>query len=99
MPGESRLIVNENEIKIGRVRCTTNLDFWNGEYMSCGKKGQHLGLTKLRDGRFVLVYSFDDFINKKPYTDVISRERALEVINEYKHRELLKTYKFKCLLE
>lgn len=42
---------------VSRVNCNTYLDYWDGRNYTNGGCESHLGITKLRDGRFVLIYS------------------------------------------
>lgn len=49
-------VYDEEENVIGRVRYNNNLDYWDGSNWTCGGLGKHKGLTKLRDGRYVLIY-------------------------------------------
>ena len=48
--------VLEDGVVIARVEYNNNLDFWDGHNWTCGSTGRHLGLTQLRDGRFVLIH-------------------------------------------
>ena len=43
-----------NEV-IARVRYNSNLDYWDGHNWSNGGVGRHKGLTKLKNGQYVLI--------------------------------------------
>ena len=51
--------VYENGEIIADVDYNTNLDVWNGQNWQSGGTGKHRGLTRLEDGRFVLIYGSD----------------------------------------
>ena len=38
---------------IARVQYNASLDFFDGNNMTCGEMGRHLGITRLQDGRYV----------------------------------------------
>lgn len=82
---------------ISRVRCNSNLDYFNGEISLNGEPGEHKGLTKLKTGEFVILLSFDTSLNKKNYGYIVSPLEALEEIKKSKNIGLLKTKKFKEL--
>jgi len=42
----------ENQEVIGMVEYTNNLDRWDGNNFTAGRTGRHLGIGKLKDGRF-----------------------------------------------
>jgi hypothetical protein len=99
MSKQYRINVYENgclKTVIARVRHNTNLDFWNGHNWSCGEINKHKGLTKLKDGRYVLIYS-TDIKDKKDYALIISEYQALQEILKSKNMELLKRKKWKNL--
>jgi len=101
MPSEEyRLsIYNNEDLKgklIARVRNNTNLDYFNGEYWFNTEKGSHRGLTKLGDGRYVLMHSYDDE-SKRDYGYVITEKEALDEIIKAQRFDLFKTKKFKDL--
>jgi len=41
---------------VARVSYNSNLDHWDGHNWSDGGVGTHLGITRLRDGRYVLIH-------------------------------------------
>jgi len=98
MAKEYRVNVYENNEVIARVRYNSNLDFWDGRNWSNGGVGRHKGLTKLKDGRYVLIHG-TDWQGEKDWAEVISAEAALQEILRAQRLELLETKKFKELKE
>lgn len=101
MSEQYRVNVYEDNLKervIARVRYNANLDFWNGSTWSCGSTGHHKGLTKLRDGRYVLIHG-TEWEGEKDWAVVISPEEALQEILRSQNLELLKLKKFAELKE
>lgn len=87
----------EGEI-IARVNYNTNLDYWDGRNMSNGGVGYHKGLTKLRDGSFVII----EGTNWQGGTDIAyicTKEEALQEILESGNDELLEKKRFAELKE
>ena len=83
---------------IARVRYNQNLDFWDGRNFTCGSTGRHKGLTKLKDGRYVLIHG-TQWQGEKDYAIVISAEQALQEILKSGNLDLLETKKFRELKE
>ena len=81
---------------VARVRYNQNLDFWDGHSFTCGSVGRHKGLTKLKDGRYVLIYG-TQWQGEKDYAIVISAEQALQEILKSGNLDLLETKKFREL--
>ena len=81
---------------IARVRYNADLDFWNGQNMENGGRGLHRGITKLRDGSYVIIIG-SQWENSRDYAYVVSPEEALQEIIKSGHEELLDTKKFKDL--
>ena len=78
---------------IARVRYNQNLDYWDGRNWTNGGVGRHKGLTKLRDGRYVLIHG-TDWQGGKDWAEIISPEQALQEILKSGNIELLETKKF-----
>lgn len=98
---EYRVSVYETEDKekvISRVRYNSDLDYWNGTCRSYGEDGNHRGITKLKDGRYVIIYANDD-CSFKDYGLIVSPAKALEEILKSGNEHLLKTKKYKGLKE
>jgi len=81
---------------IARVRFTRNLDSWDGHNWGCGGTGNHEGLTKLKDGRYIIVYS-SQFEGNRPYGEIVSKERALHAIMVTDNLDLLDEKRFEEL--
>ena len=52
----AKVTVYENETAIARVAYNDKLDFWDGRNWTCGSTGRHLGYTRLKSGKFVLIH-------------------------------------------
>ena len=83
---------------IARVRYNANLDFWDGRNWTCGETGRHKGLTKLKDGRYVLIHG-TQWQGEKDYAEIITKEQALQEILKAQKPELLCFKKFRELKE
>lgn len=64
---------------IARVHYRENLDYWNGSNYTCGSTGHHKGLTKLSDGRFVLIHG-SQWEGEKKHAEIISARQAVQEI-------------------
>lgn len=80
--------VYENGEIIADVDYNTNLDVWNGQNWQSGGTGKHRGLTRLEDGRFVLIYG-SDWQGVEDYAEVITSEEALQEILKSRDLDLL----------
>ena len=58
---------------IARVRYNSNLDRWDGNNWDCGTAGRHRGLTKLKDGSYVLIHG-SDFQGTNDWGEIITKE-------------------------
>lgn len=82
---------------VARVEYNQNLDYWDGSNWTCGSTGHHRGLTKLKDGRFVLIHG-TQWQGERDYADIISERRAIELIVESGDVDnLLADKRFACL--
>lgn len=95
---EYRVNVYDNGEVVGRVRYNANLDYWDGRNWTCGETGRHKGLTKLKDGRYVLIHG-TQWQGERDYAEVITKEQALQEILKAQRLELLETKKFRELKE
>ena len=107
MMTKHRVNVYKGNKVVARVCYNENLDYWDGRNWTNGGVGLHKGLTKLRDGRFVLIHG-SQWQGAKGWAEIISPEQALheilasgntELLNKKKFAELKKLHKEKCLLE
>ena len=64
---------------IARVRYNQNLDHWDGRNWQNGGVGRHKGLTKLKDGRYVIIKG-TDWQGEKDYAYIVDEEEALQEI-------------------
>lgn len=96
MDKEYRVNVYDGEKIVARVRYNACLDYWDGRNWTSGGLGRHLGVTKLKDGRYVLIHG-TDWQGEKDYAEIVSPEEALQAILKTGHAELLETKKFRDL--
>ena len=96
MSKEYRVNVYEDEEVIGRVRYNANLDYWNGSNWTNGSTGRHMGLTKLQDGRYVLIHG-TQWQGEKDSAEIVSADEALQEIMRTQSLRLLDTKKFRGL--
>ena len=83
---------------VARVRYNQDLDFWDGRNYTCGSTGRHKGLTKLKDGRYVLIHG-TQWQGEKDSAEIITTEEALQEILKSGNTELLDTKKYAELKE
>lgn len=83
---------------IARVRYNRNLDYWNGKNNCSGEVGEHKGITKLKDGRYVIIIG-SDWEGKKDFAYTVSDKEALDEILKSGNIELLEKVKYKTLKE
>ena len=80
-----------NEI-VGRVRYNAALDYWDGRNWSNGGVGMHKGISKLKDGRYVIIIG-TQWQGQRDYAYVVDPDTALQEIFKAGHSELLDTKK------
>jgi len=80
-------------VVIARVRYNQDLDFWNGRNWQNGGTGRHKGITKLKDGRYVIIVG-SDWQGERDYAYVVDADEALQEILKAQRLELLETKKF-----
>ena len=90
-------VLSEDDLQvIARVQYNNNLDYWDGRNFQNGGLGLHKGLTKLKDGRYVIIKT-SQWEGYKDKAYVISPHMALqEILKSYNHY-LLDFKKFKEL--
>lgn len=91
-------VVDEDGQVVARVRYNANLDYWNGRDWENGGTGRHKGLTKLKDGRYVLIHG-TQWTDEHDWAEVISPEQAVQEILKSGNVDLFNTKKFKELNE
>jgi len=85
--------VYDDDRIVAVVNYNKNLDFWDGRNWSCGTVGYHKGLTKLRNGKYVLIHG-TDWQGQKDYAEIISADQALQEILKSGNIELLNSKKY-----
>jgi len=83
---------------IARVQYNANLDFFDGNNMTCGEMGRHLGITRLQDGRYVLIHG-TQWQGERNWAEVVMDGEALDAIMRTGHSELLNEPKYAPLKE
>ena len=83
---------------IAKVEYNQNLDVWDGQNYQNGGVGKHKGITKLSDGRYVLIYG-SQWQNERDYAEVISKTDALQEILRAEKEEFLDEQKYADLKE
>ena len=78
---------------IARVRYNSVLDHWDGSNWTSGGTGMHKGITKLRDGRYVIIIG-SQWQGSTDYAYIVSAEEALQEILRSGNEQLLDTKKF-----
>lgn len=86
----------EKENVVARVRYNNRLDYWDGRNKCNGGTGMHKGLTKLKDGRFVIIIG-SQWQGAKDYAYIVSDREALDEILQSEKIDILDTIKFKSL--
>ena len=78
---------------VARVRYNQDLDYWDG-YNWCNEgMGRHKGITKLKDGRYVIIIG-SDWQGERDYAYVVNAHEALQEIFKAQRLELLDMKKF-----
>ena len=88
-------IYDESGEIIGTVKYNSNLDVYNGRNYQNGGTGRHLGISKVSNGRYVLIHG-SDWQGERDYAEIISDYEAFQKIMKYSP-ELLEEEKFKDL--
>ena len=91
-------VYDENGKIIADVDYNNNLDVWNGQNWQSGGTGKHKGLTRLEDGRFVLIHG-SDWQGVENYAEVISSEKALQEILKSRNLDLLDEFDLREMYE
>ena len=78
---------------IARVRYNNLLDYWDGRNWTNGGAGMHKGITKLKDGRYVIIIG-SQWQGAKDYGYIVTPEEALQEILRSGNTELLESERF-----
>jgi len=90
--------VYDGEDIVAHVKYNSNLDYWDGRNYTCGSTGRHLGITVLKDGRFVLIHG-TQWQGERSHAEIVPAEEALRAIIRTDSTELLESPRFKALQE
>jgi len=89
---------DKNENIVARVEYNAKLDFWDGHNRTSGSAGHHLGITKLRDGSFVLIYG-SEWESDRDHAKIVTAEIAIDAILRSGNMDILEEKKFSELKE
>ena len=81
---------------IAQVEYNNALDYWDGNNFTCGSAGHHKGITKLEDGRYVIIYG-TQWQGERNYAKVVSDKEALQEILKSGNEKLLDNNKYVSL--
>jgi len=81
-----------NEV-IARVNYNNDLDYWDGSNYTNGGVGMHKGITRLKDGRYVIIYG-SQWQGSRDYGLPVSDKEALNEILNSDNEELLENPRF-----
>jgi len=102
MASQYRVNVYESEDDrdniIARVRYNADLDYWDGRNHSNGGVGMHKGITKLKNGTFVIIIG-SDWQGSTDYGYAVSKKEAVKEILKADGAELFGMKKFAPLKE
>jgi len=86
--------------KVGRIKYNNILDHWDGSRWTSGELGGHKGLSKKRNGEFVLIHG-SDWVGVDDYAEIISPSEAVRYILYYAEnpQRLLKKFRLKKTAE
>ena len=71
----SKVRLFEDDEAIGTVEYTNNLDHWDGSNHTSGSTGHHLGVGKLKDGRFYVCHG-TQWQGERNSAEVITEDEA-----------------------
>lgn len=89
-------VFDEDQKIVAHVEYSDNLDYWDGSNHTCGSTGRHLGLTVLKDGRFVLIHG-SQWQGERSHAEIAAADDALQEVMRTDSLELLKSPRFKAL--
>lgn len=65
----------DDEMAIGTVEYTSNLDHWDGSNHTCGSVGRHMGIGKLKNGEFYVCHG-TQWQGERDTANVITEDEA-----------------------
>lgn len=86
-------IYDEKDNILGRVKYSTNLDSYDGSNYCSGHTGRHQGLTKLKNGNYVLIH-ISEWQYENNHAEIISAEQALQEVLHCGDMSLLEEKRF-----
>lgn len=84
-------VYDEDHEVIGEVEYNSNLDYWDGRNHTCGSTGRHKGLTRLTDGRYVLING-TQWQGERDTANVISEREACQEILRSGNTDLFESF-------
>lgn len=88
-------VYDENRKVVARVPYNNSLDVWDGSNFYNGGIGRHLGIERIKSGkykgRYALIYG-TDWTGERDYAELVSDEEALQAVLKY-NDELLESDK------
>ena len=69
-------VYDEGEV-VARVEYNSNLDFWDGRNWTSGSTGRHLGYTRLKSGKFVLIHG-TQWQGERASAEVVTPEEIVQ---------------------
>lgn len=93
-----KINVYENGDVVARVAYNNKLDRWDGHNWSNGGTGMHKGITRLKDGTYVIIIG-SQWEGSRDYGYTVSDSEALQEILRSGNTELLEQKKFADLKE
>ena len=72
----------DGEEVIGLVEYTDNLDTWNGHDQQAGGVGHHLGIGRLKNGKYYVCHG-TQWQGEQDYAEVISEKTAKKLVLTY----------------
>lgn len=84
--------VLENGKVVARVDYNDALDYWDGHNYTCGSTGRHMGYTRLKSGKWVLIHG-SQWQGEQDSAEVVSAEELVQAAARTgKLDELVKNY-------
>jgi len=93
---EYRVNVYDGYDVVARVRYNANLDYWDGRNWTSGSTGRHKGVTKLKNGKYVIIHG-TQWQGESDHAEIVTPDQALQEILHSGNVDLLDTVKFKDL--
>lgn len=85
-------VFNENNEVVARVESNQNLDYWDGNNMTCGSTGRHKGLTRLKKTKEFVLIRTTQWQGERDSAEIISKDQAFQEIAKSGSDDLMKRY-------